>query len=95
VKRTPVPIVVLVVLVLVSELGLRAIAGHLQPPIVWANREVQHKVAAMDALRGSGGASVVFVGSSMTNAAASPQLATRLLKTARPAFNASDRKSVV
>ena len=73
-----------------SELAVRAVSSKLQPPLLWVNREAQNKAVAMDALRRSkGGASVVFVGSSMTNAAADPALATRLLGVKRPAFNAA------
>jgi hypothetical protein len=51
--------------------------------------EAQNKVAAMDALGKKGGASVVFVGSSISNRGFDPALATKLLNGRRPAFNAA------
>jgi hypothetical protein len=84
---TAIPLVI--VFVLLAELVVRAAAPKLRDPLLWPDWEAQHKVAAMDALGAKGGASVVFVGSSMVNAGYDPGLATELLKAKRPAFNAA------
>ena len=88
-KKIPVAILVALAVVVGAEGGVRAIAPRLVSPLTWGDREVQNKAAAIDALGARGGASVVFVGSSMTNAAADPRLTTRLLGLPRPAFNAA------
>jgi hypothetical protein len=78
-----------IIFVLLAELAVRAAAPRIRDPLLWPDWEAQNKVAAMDALGASGGASVVFVGSSMVNAGFNPELATTLLKAKRPAFNAA------
>jgi len=89
-RRVPVSIFVVIAVLAGSELAVRAVSSKLEQPLVWVNREAQNKVAAMDALRRSaGGASVAFVGSSMTQAAVEPSLMTRLIGSKRPAFNAA------
>ncbi|MGH2759054.1 MAG: hypothetical protein ACRDKJ_05755 [Actinomycetota bacterium] len=84
-------LVVAVAVVFGAELVVRAAASRLPEPLVWNDREVQNKVARMEALgRNVPGASAVFVGSSSMNAAADPILTDRLIgaKT-RPSFNAA------
>jgi hypothetical protein len=76
-----------ITLLLLAELGVRAAAPKLRDPLLWPDWEAQHKVAAMDRLAERGGASVVFVGSSMVNAGIDPALMTRVLGEKRPAFN--------
>ena len=88
-RALTVVVAVMALVVLVAEIGVRAAAPKLRDPLLWPDWEAQHKVAAMDALAARGGASVVFVGSSMVNAGANPALASRLLSQRRPAFNAS------
>ena len=88
-RRIAIPALVVVVVLAGSELAVRAVASKLEAPLLWLNREAQNKASAMDALHAKGGASVVFVGSSMTNAAADPRLLTQLLHLKRPAFNAA------
>lgn len=86
--RTAIPLVI--VLVLLAELAIRAAAPKLRDPLLWPDWEAAHKVTAMDQLAASrGGASVVFVGSSMVNAGFSAELATQLLGGSRPVFNAA------
>ena len=88
-SRLPISIVVTAVLVLAAEAAVRAAAGTLPQPLEWPDREAQNKVERMDLLERRGGASIVFVGSSMMNAAGDPAAATRLLGARRPAFNAA------
>jgi hypothetical protein len=86
--RNAIPLVL--VLVVLAELFVRALAPRIEDPLLWPDWEAQNKVAAMDKLASSrGGASVVFVGSSMVNAGVNPDLATKLLGLKRPAFNAA------
>jgi GDSL-like lipase/acylhydrolase family protein len=85
--RSASPLVI--VLVLLAELAVRAAAPKLRDPLLWPDWEAQNKVAAMDALGAKGGASVVFVGSSMVNAGFNPELATEMLGAKHPAFNAA------
>jgi hypothetical protein len=88
-RRLPLSIAVAVVLVLLAELVVRALAPRLPEPLLWNDHEVQNKVARADALGRAGPASAVFVGSSSMNAAADPRLTDRLAATERPAFNAA------
>lgn len=83
------PIVIALVVVVVAEFGVRAASSTLSPLNTWNDWEATNKVQAMDALAKRGGASVVFVGSSMVNAAADPALYSRLSGANRPAFNAA------
>lgn len=85
--RNALPLVLAVLLL--AELSIRAAASWLPDPLLWASWEAQNKVAAMEALGKQGGASVVFVGSSMVNRGFDPTLATKLLGGKRPAFNAA------
>lgn len=82
-------LLIVVAFVGASELVVRAAAGRLRDPLLWPDWEAQNKVAMMDLLRDRGGASVVFVGSSMINAAADPDLITQRLHLRRPVFNAA------
>ena len=85
--RNAIPFVVVVLLL--AELTVRAAASWLPDPLFWASWEAQNKVTAMEALGKRGGASVVFVGSSMVNRGFDPALATKLLGGKRPVFNAA------
>lgn len=85
--RTAIPLAI--VFVLLAELAIRAGAPKIRDPLLWPDWEAQNKVAAMDALGARGGASVVFVCSSMVNAGYDPALAGALLGAKRPAFNAA------
>ena len=88
-RRLPVPIVAALVVLLLAEIGLRVASPKLGPLNAWNDWEVTRKVEAIDALAAKGGASVVFVGSSMVNAAADPVLYSELSGAKRPAFNAA------
>jgi hypothetical protein len=78
-----------VVLLGATEVALRAVRSKLRPLTDWDNWEVHHKVAAIDDLAVSAGASVVVVGSSTMNAGVDPDMLSRELKWSRPAFNAA------
>lgn len=68
-----------VVLLLGTELAVRAIADRLPPRLEWHTAEAQKKVAQMDALARAGGADVVFVGSSVVRNGAEPDVITAAL----------------
>lgn len=89
---------VVLIALLAAELIVRAAAPKLRDPLIWPDWEAQNKVAAMDRLAEAGGASVVFVGSSMVNAGINPREAARMLGVRKPAFNAalngSDLRSI-
>lgn len=88
-RRAPIAVIVALVVLLAGEGATRAIASRLDPPLRWQNWETQNKVDRIDALAARGGASVVFVGSSMVNAAVDPAAFDRAAPRARPAFNAA------
>ena len=79
--------IVLVVLV-AAELGTRAIEGHLPPHLDWLSAEAQKKVGQMDALARSGGASIVFIGSSIVRSGIEPAIVTDQLPGHPIAYNA-------
>lgn len=87
--RFPISLLVAFLALGSSELAVRAAADRLREPLLWPNWEVQNKIERMDELSRRGGASVVFIGSSMVNAGADPTLITQLLDLRRPAFNAA------
>ncbi len=87
--RLPLPIVAALVVLVLAEIALRVAAPKLGPLNTWNDWEATRKVEVMDALAAKGGASVVFVGSSMTNAALDPLLYSQLSGAPRPAFNAA------
>ncbi len=62
-----------VVVGLLVELSVRVIAGRLPDPLVWHSYEAQLKVEQMDGLAATGGARIVFLGSSMMNSAVDPE----------------------
>jgi len=80
---------VVVALLLVAELGARSIESHLPAPLVWHSAEAQTKVAQMDHLRNGGGASMVFLGTSLVIAGADARLLDPLLPVGRGAYNAA------
>lgn len=88
-RRVPVALVVALLVVLAGEVTTRAVASRLDPPLRWQNWETQNKVDRIDALAARGGASVVFVGSSMVNAAVDPDAFDRVEPRDRPSFNAA------
>lgn len=85
-------------MVLLLEAAVRLVAPRLPEPLVWNDREVQNKVARIDALSRRTAASAVFAGSSSMNAAADAELTTNLIGGNAPAFNAalngSDLRSI-
>jgi hypothetical protein len=88
-RRRLVAIAALCVVVLViAELGVRGIAGHLPQPLVWGSAEAQAKVHQMDRLARQGGAPVVFVGTSQVIAGMSPSIVDAALGGRPLAYNA-------
>jgi len=86
-RRNAIPLAL--VLAVLAELAFRAAAPSLRTPLLWPDWETQNKVAAIDRLAGRGGASIVFVGSSVVNAGFDPRVVTTSLRLERPAFNAA------
>jgi hypothetical protein len=66
--------VIVIVILLVAELFTRLIASHLQTPLAWNDYEVQRKVQQIDTLSHQGGASVVYLGSSVVDFAVEPSV---------------------
>ena len=88
-RRTAIVMVATVIAVVALFDGaLRLAAARIEDPLLYWNWEAQHKIESMDALGKKGGASVVFVGSSIMQTV-NPRLVTRALSLERPAFNAA------
>ena len=68
---------------------MRAAAPRVADLLEWRDWECQHKVVAIERLAAQGGTSVVVTGPSLVNSAFDPHLATELLGSRRPAFNAA------
>jgi hypothetical protein len=64
----------IVVVLLIAELGTRAIASGLPAPLLWQSYETQRKVEQIDALAHQGGARIVFVGSSLVDVGVEPKI---------------------
>ena len=73
----------------VADAGARIAGPHVPEPNRWPDTEARNKVDAMDRLARTGGASVVFAGSSMINVAADPLAIGAVLGNERPVFNAA------
>jgi len=81
---------VMVALVLLAELGTRALSPHLPEPELWADSSTATKVAQMDALeQGQGCVDVVFAGNSMTRDGIDPAIFTAADPSGRTAYNAA------
>ena len=87
--RLRVVVAATIAIVLLAELGVRAASGPLQEPRAFHNWEAQNKVTRMDQLSRQGGASVVFMGSSMMNAGIDPELFRQGRTDPRPPFLAA------
>ena len=74
---------------LLAELAVRRAAPRVCDLLQWRDWECQQKVAAIDALAARGGASIVMIGSSPTNAAFDSHRFTQMNRLERPAFNAA------
>lgn len=77
-----------VVVLLIAEVGLRLVSGSLRPPVVWENPEADAKWRQMSTLAGSGGASTVFIGSSLVGVGFDPSRVSAP-DDERPAYNAA------
>lgn len=75
--------------VLLAEVGVRLVEDRLPPPVEWFTPEYGIKEAQMDGLASSqGGASVVFIGSSVIDVAVDPTKLTAPVTEDRPPYNA-------
>lgn len=90
-SRRSAVLVVLVALgvLLLAEGTVRVLAGPLNEPQVWRDKETAAKAAQIAAVGEAGGADIVLLGSSMTNAAVDPVALARSLGTPRPVYNAA------
>lgn len=73
-------------LLLLAEAGIRWRAPALPDPLIWSGPEMQYKERQIRRLQASGGASVVFLGSSVVDAGVDPS--SMSLATRRPVYNA-------
>lgn len=90
-RRTAVAAAVCVLVVL--ELGARAVAERLPDPLEWHSYEVQRKVEQIDGRREQG-ADVVFLGTSMVNAAVIPSVFEDVAGGGVTAYNAGLSSSI-
>jgi hypothetical protein len=78
------------IFLLAAEFGVRLLAGGpLRDPVVWENEEANHRWHQLRRLGRAGGASTVFVGSSLVGVGVDPKAYTSLSGTDRPAYNAA------
>lgn len=80
--------VLLLGLVLLAELGVRARAASMPDPLRWSAPELQYKEQQIHRLEGRGGASVVFLGSSVVDVGVDPTLVPQP-RGGRPVYNAA------
>jgi len=80
-------LVVAVAVLALAELTVRARASTMPDPPRWSAPEIDYKEAQVERLQARGGASVVFLGSSVIDAAANPTLVASP-GAARPPYNA-------
>jgi hypothetical protein len=80
---------VVVAVLLVAEVGTRAIDDHLPPPLLWHSFEAQKKVAQIDRLRRRGGVDVALTGNSMMNVGIDPLVFERDAGGGVTAYNSS------
>jgi hypothetical protein len=71
-RRTLIAFAGVALVLLASEVAARALDSRLPRALTWQSAEADDKVDRMDALERAGGASVVFVGSSLVNAGIDP-----------------------
>lgn len=72
-----------------AEAAARAIEPHLPAPVLWGDLETQLKVAQMDRVATTGGADVVFLGSSIVNAGIDPALFAELSESGTVVYDAA------
>jgi hypothetical protein len=98
--RIPLVFAAALLLLVGAEGVVRAVQPRLREPLVWSDSEMQSKVERIDEIdRSNARTSVLFLGSSMVNAAADPVLASRLIGPGREpvfngAFNGADARSL-
>ncbi|HEY2214733.1 MAG TPA: hypothetical protein VGH31_06725, partial [Acidimicrobiales bacterium] len=64
----------IVIVLVLAEVGTRAIASRLPAPLQWQSYETQKKVDQIDQLSKHGGASIVFLGSSLVDLGTEPNV---------------------
>ena len=77
------------VVLLAAEVGVRLVEDRLPPPADWYTPEYALKQSQMAELAASGGASVVFIGSSVIDVSIDPAQLDGALTDERPAYNAA------
>jgi hypothetical protein len=81
---------VMLAVVVLAEVGVRALGRHLPEPDLWADSSTATKVTQMDALEeGQGCVDVVFAGNSMTRDGIDPAVFTAADAGGRTAYNAA------
>jgi hypothetical protein len=80
--------VVLLSLVVLAELGVRIRASSMPDPLRWSAPELQYKEQQIHRLQSRGGASIVFLGSSVVDVGVDPTLVAPR-RGGRPAYNAA------
>lgn len=88
-SRLLIVVAVTVAFALVAELGVRLLATHLPTPLKWSSDEAQVKSEDLRSRFADREAGVVFVGSSMMDAAVDPGAVSARLPGAPPAYNAA------
>lgn len=88
-RRGAVSVLAALAVLVLAEVGVRQISPSLVEPREWHSYEAQVKVHQMDALADRGGASIVFFGTSMTDAAVDPVRLTAALGPGATAYNAA------
>lgn len=73
-RRVLVTLACCLAVLLVGEVGVRALEDELPPVLDWHSTEAERKVEQMDGLAADGGADVVFIGSSLSNAGMVPEV---------------------
>jgi hypothetical protein len=73
-RRAILVVAVIAVMLVIGELGVRALDSRLPRALVWQSAEAEDKVDRMDTLAAAGGVDMVFVGSSLVNAGVDPKL---------------------
>ena len=88
-RRLILSILIAMLVIGLAEAGVRSIATGLVEPLEWYTANARLKISQMDDLSDSGGASVVFVGTSMARDGIDPHLFIARSSEAKSAYNAS------
>jgi hypothetical protein len=83
-----------IVVLLIAELGTRAIASNLPAPLQWQSYETQRKVQQIDALSKKGGVKIAFIGSSLIDVGIEPTVIDREVGGGTTSYNAGLASSI-